>query len=499
MPSVVLGTSFAGPNNELFKVADYIGHGSFGEVYRAVGELTGTVVAIKLLPLGDLSSDEQRNALLNEVRTSQSIKHPNVVEVLHVNDGSSSEVGPCVVMEFISGNLEKFLSNQKEAKAQIPLPRAIEMMIALAQGANAINQKIVHRDIKPDNILIQDERLKIGDFGIAKFVDESTRLISFKGIQHCAYKSPESWQNQPNTIKMDVYSVGLVCYQILTLKHPLDSHIKDPSDFAEWRKAHLFEVCPDPRTLRPEVPLSIAQLLLRMVSKHPNERPYWDETLKILTQPTVAAVSQHPAVKAAVEAAHARAQDRKKQALETLKKQDKRETQLDFYRFSCAEVLAQLEPVVAQFNESFQGGQITRRTDGGVTIFDIPEGASIQVHFFRPPDNGIKTNIGEVIGGGWIGIYNGRSANLTLLRQTPDDEYGVWKICEMKVGGIYNPAAIMRQIGLKANTAEPFGLAADGFYEHIQFIRGPGHVLNYILHNSLGDFFAELLAAACKQ
>jgi len=110
MPSVTLGTTFVGPNSETFKITDFLGQGAFGEVYRAAGETSGLVVAIKLLPVGALASPESKIALLNEIRAAQQIKHPNVVQVLHVNDGTSSQIGPYAVMEYISGgNLAKVL------------------------------------------------------------------------------------------------------------------------------------------------------------------------------------------------------------------------------------------------------------------------------------------------------------------------------------------------------------------------------------------------------
>ena len=247
MPSAPLGTPFVGPNDELFKITDFLGQGAFGEVYRSVGENSGTVAAVKLLPLGALASPEDKIALLNEIKTAQQIKHPNVVLVLHVDDGTSSQIGPYVVMEYVSGgNLATVL----RAGAKIPLDRAIGMMIDIAQGARAINEMLIHRDIKPDNILIEGSKLKIGDFGISKFVDESTRLHTFKGHQHAWYMAPEGWANQANTIKIDVYSVGLVFYEILTLMHPLLQYVNDPDNFLDWEKAHLYQPCPDIRTGR---------------------------------------------------------------------------------------------------------------------------------------------------------------------------------------------------------------------------------------------------------
>src|SRR5437763_7106975 len=125
-------------------------------------------------------------------------------------------------MNYISGiTLLKLLRTQQSTNSQIPFPRSIEMMIQIAQDSRAINSKMIHRDIKPDNILVEESMLKIGDFGISKFVDESTRLLTFKGGQHIAYMAPEAWQNERNTFKLDVYSVGLVFHQIMLLKHPL--------------------------------------------------------------------------------------------------------------------------------------------------------------------------------------------------------------------------------------------------------------------------------------
>src|SRR5712692_181088 len=125
MPSVTLCTTLIGPNGETFKITDFLGQGAFGEVYRAAGGTSGLVVAVKLLPVCALASPESRIALLNEIQAAQQIKHPNVVQVLHVNDGTSSQIGPYVVMEYVSGgNLATVL----RAGTQIPLDRAIEMM-----------------------------------------------------------------------------------------------------------------------------------------------------------------------------------------------------------------------------------------------------------------------------------------------------------------------------------------------------------------------------------
>jgi hypothetical protein len=448
------------------------------------------VVAVKLLPVGALASPDSKIALLNEIRAAEQIKHPNVVQVLYVNDGAASQIGPYAVMEYVSGgNLAKVL----RAGAPIPLTRAIGMMIDIAQGTRAINEKLIHRDIKPDNILIEGGKLKIGDFGISKFVDESTRLHTFKGGQHMAYMAPEGWQNQTNTVYLDVYSVGLVFYEILTLKHPLLRHVNDPSNFLDWEKAHLYQQCPDVRTLRSDVPLSIAQLLSRMVGKRPGDRPSWDEVLKVLSQPETDSPSKNPTVSAAVEAAVARNQELQRKELAARAQQDERERELGLYRYSCGELLEKLNPVVEQFNREFQHGQITRRGDAGGIVFSVPEGQSIQLAFFEPRKSGIKIRNAEVTGGGWIGLTQGRSANLVLLKYAADDLYGKWVVCEIGIMALVDVDKIIGRFGITRNTVVPFGFKDAYFYDQIQYATGMMHAFTYTFTDDVVAFFANLV------
>src|SRR5260370_2731838 len=357
MPSVPIGATFVGPNNETFKVNVVRGQAAFGEVYRAAGEPSGLVVAVQLLPLGSLADPGSKLALINEMRAAEKIKHPNVVEVLYVNDGTSSAIGPYVVMEYVSGgSLAKVLN----AGTQIPLTRATEMMIDIAQGARAINETLIHRDIKPDNVLIESGKLKIGDFGISKFVDENTRHYTFKGAQHIWYMAPEGWENQANTIQVNVYSVALVFYEILTLKHPLLQYVKDPSSFLDWQNAHLYRQSPDVRSIRAELPHTIAQLLSRMVAKRVGDRPFWDEVLRVLSQPEAASASHNPNVTAAVEAAVARNREIQHRELEARAQQDEREKQANLYRYACGMVLEASRSIIEQFNAESQHGKITR-------------------------------------------------------------------------------------------------------------------------------------------
>lgn len=497
MPSAPLGTVFSGPNSEDFEITDFQGKGSFGEVYRAVGRVSGTIVAVKLLPVGVLPSEDSRRALLNEIRAAQLIRHPNVVEVLYVNDGTDSQLGPYFVMEYVSGGtLGRYLRTHEMSGSQVPLDRALETMIQIAQGARAINEKIIHRDIKPDNILVEASSFKIGDFGISKFMDESTRTYTFKGGQHIAYMAPEGWQQLPNTPKLDVYSVGIIFYEILALKHPLRDKVQDPANFLDWERAHLYESCPDVRSLRSETPLALSQLLSRMLSKRASDRPLWDEVLGILSKPESAGRPPNSSVAAAVEVAVARQQELEKAKLKAAVQQSEYEKRMGLYREACRLLLDEVQAMVDQFNENFQHGKITR-SNGPNYVYSLPFGGRIEIAFFAPQTPGIKIRVGELIGGGWIGIANGRSANLLLLKTAPDDLYGHWQICEIDISALVtNRIAVASEVGLTQATVTPFGLKDAYFYEQMQHTFGM-HVLTYnFVSRNCADYFAFLLDRA---
>jgi serine/threonine protein kinase len=365
-------------------------------------------------------------------------------------------------MEYVSGGtLAQLLRAQGKAGTQIPLTRALEMMIDIAQGVRAINEKLIHRDIKPDNILIEGKILKISDFGISKFVDESTRLHTFKGGQHVGYMAPEGWAGDKNTYKLDVYAVGVVFFEILTTKHPLLSKVKDQGSMRDWERVHLYEACPDVRGQRSDSPLQVAQLISRMTSKRPQDRPEWNEVLKILSDPAIEPVTtRHPAIAEAISAALAKHQEREKQSLESARKASEGETQRLLYSHSCKALLERLRPAVEQFNRDFQLGKIEDVAEHGITFYRLPTAKTIQVYFFAPSLTEIKIHSGVVIGGGWIGLTAGRSANLILLRESDDDLYGNWIICEVKLMALMNPEKLIGQFGITAQTVEPFGLTS---------------------------------------
>jgi serine/threonine protein kinase len=103
VPSVLIGQSILGPQGERYVISDFLDRGAFGEVYRTKSESTGNVAAVKFLPIGQLSDETARQALLNEISAAQQINHPNVVHIIHVDGGTNPDLGPYLMMEYISG------------------------------------------------------------------------------------------------------------------------------------------------------------------------------------------------------------------------------------------------------------------------------------------------------------------------------------------------------------------------------------------------------------
>ena len=163
--------SIVGPNSERFTLQDFIGAGAFGRVYRVVGK-SGSVYAVKLLG-HDLDDELSARALLNEAKLAQEIKHPNVVNVVFADQDPT--LGPYILMEYLpEGTLKDLIRSQ--SGQQLTLERAIAIMLDIAQGTRAINTRLVHRDIKPDNVLRSADRFKVADFGISKVVGRLSSL-----------------------------------------------------------------------------------------------------------------------------------------------------------------------------------------------------------------------------------------------------------------------------------------------------------------------------------
>lgn len=494
-------TQLAGPKGQTFRLEDLLGSGAFGEVYKATGLKTGITVAVKVIPAGLVSDDQERAALLNEMGLASQVIHPNVIRVLHTGDDPLT-VGPYLVMEFIEGpTLKKLLASLTAPDA---LPRARALMVGIAEGTKAINEKVIHRDIKNDNIIVTKKDVpKIGDLGIAKIVSAVTRTATFKGGQHVRYMAPEGWAMAQNTPKLDVYSVGLVFYEMLTGEHPLLKAVKNPNDWQHWRDAHLYAGPDDLATKYPHIPLELRQLLPRMVAKRPQERPDWTEIIRILQTEAVPVLpTASPLILGAVEAA-ARARDQAEAARAKAEKEQADAAQrLRLYEHACRELVTMADTAVAEFNSLYQGGSITKASTPSYATFGPPGAVyrlpgqigEVRLTFFPQPSGDVRIRDEHVIGGGLLESHVS-GVNLVLVKDSNDDLYGRWVAFAIRINAIAgNPARFMREYSL---TTVPFGFKRpDDLWKEIYFAGGGLHVFTYERREDVADVIRAVLKSA---
>lgn len=442
MAESIIGIKLVGPDEEFFEINGFLGQGSFGKVYKAVGESSGKVVAIKMA-LTDDDSDSPSFALRsinNEKKLAMlKIRHPNVVPYLYFNDDENDEYAPYIMMEFIEGEtLFQLLKRQKQKGEKLKLESAISLMRGIALGAEAINEHpVIHRDIKPDNIMLEETENshipRIADFGISKIAIDPTRPETFKGTQAVLYMAPEVWNQQKNSIKIDVYSVGLVFYEILMLEHPLLNHIVDPSNFLDWRNAHLNKLCPDIRQNRSDISAPIARILLKMTDKYPTNRPTWEDVLSVLSfdKPKNSKVEIDPDLLVAF-TKQADEQFRAKQAqteaeLRAAERQNLLQLRREEYNQAFIKLVEGFDQLIETLNQQLPDAKIIISGTLSDRKYTLPNGKVVScINFgYSPKERG------NVLGGGLIGVAGGLSANLAFRGSHENIAEGYWSAIQV--------------------------------------------------------------------
>lgn len=242
-----------------------LGQGAMGVVYKALDPEIGRRVAIKTirLDLADTSFEEKelRERFFNEARSAGTMSHPNIVTVYDV--GYESHLA-FIAMEYIEGNdLKEYMTIKKE----IPFREIYRIVFSVARGLDYSSSKgIIHRDIKPANILLTDDgNVKISDFGIAK-LPTSTVTQSGMLMGTPAYVSPEQVMGTSLDVRSDLYSLGVIFYELVTGKRPF---VGDPTTV-------IFQVVqsppPEPKIKLEGVPRDLKNVILKSLAKKPEER-----------------------------------------------------------------------------------------------------------------------------------------------------------------------------------------------------------------------------------
>lgn len=264
-------TIYDGDKSE-YLIKKLIGRGGMGYVLLVERKSDKESFAVKTLSVF-IDGDSDHKALINEANLAQTIKHKNVISYIYFHDGDVyPELPPYIIMELAENTTLQDLINERIQLGEfIEQEGLIALYHQLIDGMEAINQKLVHRDIKPANILLIENEIKISDFGIAKISGDSTRSKSFKGSGTPAYFPPEAYWNKPNTILMDIYSMGLVFYYLATLKHPYEINQKLNNE-EEWKNAHLSAIPPLAQKINTKLSPKISGVIQKMLEKDPQKR-----------------------------------------------------------------------------------------------------------------------------------------------------------------------------------------------------------------------------------
>ena len=249
--------------NDRYQIIKTLGEGGMDNVYLAHDNILDRNVAVKVLR-GDLANDEKFvRRFQREALSASSLSHPNIVEMYDVGEDDGQYY---IVMEYVDG---KTLKQVLKQRGHLSITEVVDIMLQLTDGlAHAHDAYIIHRDIKPQNIMIlSNGMIKITDFGVATALNSTqlTQTNSVMGTVH--YLPPEQANGKGSTVRSDIYSMGIMMYELLTGLVPYKGE-----SAVEIALKHLREPLPSVRKVDPTIPQSIENVIIRATAKNPKNR-----------------------------------------------------------------------------------------------------------------------------------------------------------------------------------------------------------------------------------
>ncbi len=249
--------------SDRYQIIKSIGEGGMANVYLAYDTILDRSVAVKVLR-GDLANDEKFvRRFQREALSASSLSNPNIVEVYDVGEDNGEYY---IVMEYVEG---KHLKNLLKKRGKLTVSEVVDIVLQITNGLSVAHDSyIIHRDIKPQNILILENGLiKITDFGIAMAINSTqlTQTNSVMGSVH--YLPPEQASGKGATLQSDIYSIGILMYELLCGKLPFKG-----DNAVEIALKHLKEPMPSIRDEIPDIPQSVENIILKATAKNPKNR-----------------------------------------------------------------------------------------------------------------------------------------------------------------------------------------------------------------------------------
>jgi serine/threonine-protein kinase len=454
----MIGEHLIGNLGRQFKVIREIGRGGFGIVYLAE-DGDGRPYAVKLIaPVADPAV---RLSFEQEIKSTEGLTHENLLSIVDYGVCPvGTQQGLFAVTEYCpDGDYRRSLSSY--AAGPIDIGTVVQDFRQILAGLSVLHTRIVHRDLKPENVLVAAGKLKVGDFGLAKFVDEATRTLTFKGAGTPRYMAPEVWFGQHATTATDLYAIGVMLFEALTGRAPLNG-----PDANALREMHCYTPAPRVKSFNPNVPELLDGIIKKLLAKDPRARYQTAQevldALETAPGPSESAIS---ALAARMRQHHDAVEAR------TLEQQRVAQIEQDTAarnRFKEQELLAMVDDVVEEVNQHLAETKIILgdARDGREYRFG---GRVLRVQFFQPgqifsnpivPGRMATLKQRHVAHGGLIEIkehHQDREGwNLVLVRP-PEDLYGEWRLVETRLSAFSG----------RSTRFEPFATEAQLFADNL--------------------------------
>lgn len=246
-----------------YEIMEIIGVGGMAVVYKAFDNIDHKMVALKILKNEYLTNTDFKRRFKNESKAISVLSHQNIVKVFDVSYGDRIQY---IVMEYVDGiSLKEYMQQQGVIDPREALYFVTQILRALQ---HAHDKGIVHRDIKPQNIMLQaDGTIKVADFGIARFSRSETRTMTDGAIGSVHYISPEQAKGSITDAKTDLYAVGVILYEMLTGRLPFQS-----DNAVSVALMQLQNDPESPRSINPDIPVGLEQIILRAMQKNQSDR-----------------------------------------------------------------------------------------------------------------------------------------------------------------------------------------------------------------------------------